>query len=373
MQKEELKGIALLTGTIVGAGVLGIPYVVSQSGFTSGLILLIILALMTLLINLYMGEIILRTKMYHELTGYAEKYLGKKGKFLLTISMTSIVLGALVAYLIGEGASLANLFPFFSPGTYTLIFFIIVTIILFFGLEAVANSELIFGFFMISSISLIIFLSLFHVDLNNLTGFAPNINAFFIPYGVILFAYLGVEALPEVVVELAHKKKSIKKIIIIGSLMPLILYSLFALAVVGVTGKATTQVATIGLGHTLGNIVLVLGSLFSIVAMATSYLALGLALIWMLHLDYNMNKKLSWLIISIIPLIIFLFGWTNFIQVMSVSGAIFGGLQCILIVLMFYKAKKLSERKPEYTLPWSNILAILLILIYGFGILYQFL
>lgn len=60
---------------VIGAGILGIPYVVAKAGFLTGLLDLIIIGLAVLVLNLYVGEIMLRTKEDHQLTGYAEKYL----------------------------------------------------------------------------------------------------------------------------------------------------------------------------------------------------------------------------------------------------------------------------------------------------------
>ena len=78
INKPFLEAVATLIGTMVGAGVLGIPYVFARAGFVTGLIDLIILGTAIVFIYLYLGEVVLRTKGNHQLTGYAEKYLGKK-------------------------------------------------------------------------------------------------------------------------------------------------------------------------------------------------------------------------------------------------------------------------------------------------------
>ncbi len=68
--------VTTLIGTIIGAGVLGIPYVIAKSGFLYGSILIIAIGLAFLVLNLFVGEIVLRTKGQYQLTGYMEKYLG---------------------------------------------------------------------------------------------------------------------------------------------------------------------------------------------------------------------------------------------------------------------------------------------------------
>ena len=119
-----LIGIGTLLGAIVGAGILAIPYVMAQSGLLLGFILIVGLGLSLLLVNLMAGEIVLRTNKQHQLTGYAERYLGPWGKRLMTFSMVFSIYGALTAYLIGLGETLAAIFHGGNPLVYTLICFV---------------------------------------------------------------------------------------------------------------------------------------------------------------------------------------------------------------------------------------------------------
>src|SRR6056297_3738874 len=78
--KKLLTAISIIIGTVVGVGFLGMPYVASKAGFFVIAGYLLVFGLLILLINLYFGEIILRTKGKHQLVGFAYRYLGKKGK-----------------------------------------------------------------------------------------------------------------------------------------------------------------------------------------------------------------------------------------------------------------------------------------------------
>src|SRR3990167_6849935 len=102
LDKKFFSTAFTLTGTTVGAGILGLPYVFSKSGFFLGLFILFI--------NLCLGEISLRTKKIHQLPGYAEKYLGKNAERIMFFSVVFGIYSALLAYMIGEGQSLSKLF-----------------------------------------------------------------------------------------------------------------------------------------------------------------------------------------------------------------------------------------------------------------------
>ena len=371
MKKEVFEAIALLMGTVIGAGVLGIPYIVYKAGFLTGLLALVLLGAAVLFMNLFVGEIVLSTKGNHQLTGYAEKYLGKKGKTLMMLSMFIGIYGALTAYLIGVGESLYAIFNVFSPLVFSLIFFVVMAFLVFKGLKWISESEL---WLAGSVIVLILVISVFafmssDYNLTNLKDF--NLFKIFIPYGVILFAFLGSAAVPEMREELRKNQKMMKRAILIGSLIPIVLYGLFAAAVIGVSGGGITEIATVGLGQVLGEKIVIFANLFAIFAMTTSFLALGLALKELFNYDYKVNKNLSWGLTVFVPLILFLLGVKSFISTIGIAGSFAGGLDGILVVLMLWKAKKLKERKPEYTVKYSKVIGTVLIVVFVLGILYQ--
>src|SRR3989344_2756276 len=121
--------IATLMGIIVGAGILGIPYVIAKAGYLYGFIIIILIGLAYVFLDLFYGEVVLRTKKQHQLPGYAEKYLGRKGKIIAGIAMPIAVYGALTAYLIGVGQASFAIFKWGTPLLYTLVFFLICTMI----------------------------------------------------------------------------------------------------------------------------------------------------------------------------------------------------------------------------------------------------
>lgn len=377
------EAIATFVGTVMGAGILGVPYVVAESGLWTGIFVIVFLGIISMIMYLYLGEVILRTNGFHQLTGYAYRYLGRWGKNFMTFSMIIGIYGAMIAYLIGEGQTLSVLFGMNGDVIFSilgigikadlifmLIFFIIVSSIIYSGLEAVGGSELLMLPLMLFVVLLISIFSVFYIDAGNLQGF--SINRMLIPYGVTLFAYLGATSVPEMEQVLFRDRKRMKKALMIGIAIPLVIYLFFAFIVVGVTGKATTEVATIGLGKVIGEKMMIFGNVFAVFAMATSFLALGLALQQMYNFDYKLSKNKSWLLTCVIPLMIALSGFTSFIGIIGLGGVVAGGIDYIIIILMAHKAKKHGERKPEYEIPVNWISSILLVSLFLIGAGYYF-
>jgi len=370
MKKNVLEATATLVGCTIGAGILGIPYVVSRSGFLTGVIDIVLIGILMLVAHLYLGEVVLRTKGNHQLTGYAKKYTGKLGRFFMIIYMVFAIYGAMTAYLIMSGEFLGLLLNG-SPFFYSMLVFAIMAIMIYLGLEVIEKSELVMMFLFIGVLFVIVALCLPSVNINNLRGL--NVSNFFIPYGVVLFAFLGEVAIPEMVEELRENRKELRKSIIIGGLIPIVIYILFSLAIVGVSGVNTSKDSMTGLIHFINPVVVKVGMIFGILTMLTSFLALGLALKEMFIYDFKLEKILAWFLTMFIPLFIFVSGVRNFIEVLSVTGALTGGVVGVLIVLMHRNASLKGDRKPEFVIKQSLVVDVLLILLFAFGIIHQFL
>ncbi len=355
--------ISELIGTIVGAGFLAIPFVMMKSGFAIGLLHLFLIGLFITILMLYLGEISLRTKNNHQLTGFASKYLGKFGKKIMFLAVAFGVYAAVLAYLIAEGESFSYLI--FGTAQYSfaisIIFWIILSALTFYGIKALKSGESFGIIIILILVALITILFFDKIDINNLT-YINNQN-FFAPFGVILFAYLAFNSITEVKLILGDEKRAMKRSIIIAHVISFIIYVLFALVVLGYKGLNTPEIATLALGKPF----IILG----ILTMFTSYLSLSVSLMNNLRFDYKKTKFKAWLWTISIPLILFIalhiINKTSFITILGVGGVISGGLIAILILLMVKRAKAEGDRKPEYSIPYSKTLAWILSLIFIIG------
>lgn len=359
--------IATMIGTIIGAGILGIPYVVAKAGFWTGVFDILFLGIVSMFLYLYFGEVALRTKESHQLPGYAERYLGKKGKTLMMFAMIFGIYGALAAYLLGVSQAITAIIGG-SAIQYLLIFFAIAGFIIYLGLKEVAKSESYLQPLVLIVLIVLAALSLKHISFQNLSGF--SLKNIFVPYGVVLFAFLGATAIPEMQIELKGREKLMKKAILIGIIIPIVVYLGFAAFVVGVSGASTTEVATIGLGKIIGEHIIIIGNIFAVLAMSTSFLVLGLALKDMYILDYDINKDLAWVLTCAVPLIIALTNLATFTKVLEIAGIVSGGITGIIIVLMAMKAKTLGNRKPEYSVHINWLICTWFILLFIIGVVY---
>ena len=69
--RKFIQAASVLVGTMVGAGIFGIPFVFSRAGFFVGVAWLVALTVMMGLFNLLFGELTLSTEGNHQISGYA--------------------------------------------------------------------------------------------------------------------------------------------------------------------------------------------------------------------------------------------------------------------------------------------------------------
>ena len=372
MDRKLFTAIATLSGTVIGAGFLGIPYVVSKSGFGLGLIHMVGIFIIMVSLYLILGEIVLSSKTLHQIPGYASKYLGRKTKHFIFLASAIGFYAAFIAYLIGEGQSLSYLF--FGNLNYVLWFglgfFVLMALLTFKGIKVFKKVEpWVVGLVLVVVLILGV-MNLGKIDLGNLTYNNPS--NLFVPFGVVLFSFLGVSSIPEIRRVLKGNEKVMKKAIIIGALIPLIVYILFTVIVLGLYGSNVAEVATIS----FGKIVTLLGML----TMFSAFLALGLAMQDTYRFDYGLHQKLAWFLTLIVPLLLFIpiqiFGLAGFTKVLSIGGSISGGILVIAILLIHEHLrdfKKKRHRKPEFRIHIHLLVKMLLICLFIVGIVYEFL
>jgi len=375
-EKKFFLGITLLLGTIIGAGIFGAPYVISKSGILPGFFYFLVLGGVVLLINLFLGEIVLRTKGEHRLPGYAKKYLGNWERDLAAFSTIFGMIAVLLAYIILGGEFLKIVFsPFLnlSSSYFSLIFWLILSYFIFKGIKLIAIAELFTNLTFILIIFLISYFSLPKLSFQNFTLF--NLKNIFLPYGVILFALTGWSAIPEMgeVLKTSQERKKFKKAIIFSIIIAILLYFLFSLVVIGISGKNTSSDAFSGLFPYLNRKVIFLGVLGAVITLADSFLVIGLYLRNTLIYDYKIREMSASLISCGLPLILFLLGFRQFINVIGWAGTIIGATEGIIIILIFKKAKLLGDKEPEYSLKIPSFVLYTLMIIFILGTISHFL
>lgn len=354
-------------------GIFGIPFVFAKAGFMTGLLFLIGLGAINVILNLAYGEIILRTDRAHQLVGYASIYLGGFFKKLTFFTFVLTIYSALLAYIIIGGEFLANIlsFKFFlSAESLSIIFFFVVAFFLAGGLKTIAVVDFLMAIFYLAVMVLIALFSFGYIEFSNVSLWHNEF--WFLPYGVILFALSGMSSVVLQREVLDGREFKLKKAIIWGSVIPAFIYLIFAFVVVGISGESTSPEAFSGLLLFLNPKIVIIGSVFGILAIFTSFLNLGRVLIESFRFDFKINKFFAWVLALWPPLLFFLMDVRNFINIIGVAGALALGMQSIVFILIYRKVKKMGHRVPEYSLNLPQWFWYMAIALFALGAVYTF-
>ncbi len=358
-----LYAVAIIMGTVVGAGILGLPYAISMSGFIPGLILTLIIAFCMTLLMLYLAETALRCHNIYQLPGLVANYMGKKYKTAAIILFIIGIYGALISYVIGISDTLNHLM---GGGAllYKILFTALIGMPILYGLKVVERFQLALTIILGLLITIICLMIIPAADINNVL--VSDYASFFYPFGVIFFALTGFSVMPELEQVLTKHRINIDESIIIAMTLSTIIYLIFSFTFIGVYGSEVQQVATESITNGLG----LFGSGIAIFGMTTSFLGLGLAIRNMFHYDLGLSKMSSWFLTISVPLIIAITFDLQFIQPILITGAYTGTLTGFLIILTINKARKVKGDKPAFVTPFGRAGMILVGVILGLGLVF---
>ena len=348
MAKVYLKGIGLLVGMIVGAGVFALPYVFSKAGVSWGIFHFAIAFIILLFLHLLYGEIAYFTQGKHRFTGYVEIFLGKWVKQLAFLTTIASYYGSLLVYGLLAGLFLSNIFNQFSPTALAIIIFIITGLLCFSKVENIANLNFYLTVPLFGFIFYLLFIALPYIKVDNFFDNLGVVNHFFdgtwfLPYGVWLFALTGFSVIPEVRdIAKDFSAGNFKKIISWSLILSALFYLFFVIAVFGVNGPATTEDALSGIAALLGRGALFVGSLIGFLAVFTSYIALAFDMKNIFNYDYKIPKLISLILTIVPPAVLFLAGASDFVKTLEITGTLGMGVLGIFIILMSRKLRKIK-------------------------------
>ena len=169
---------------------------------------------------------------------------------------------------------------------------------------------------------------------------------------------------------LVGKERLYRRAIVWGTLIPAVLYLVFILTVVGVSGQGTSPEAISGLLASLGPWIVFIGSLFGFLTSTTIFLSLLTSFRTSLREDFQLRRKGDFLLPLLPPLVFFLLGVQNFIGIISLVGGVAVSIDMILLLFVYAKAKNHGDRIPEYSISIPKFVLYGMMLIFALGAIY---
>jgi len=337
-----LEGLAILIGTQIGAGVLGLPYAASRVGFLPAvailfgvMLLMLFTALIILKFSASMGGV--------QMSTLAQKILGKAGGWLMYVSIVIMSFGALLAYIAGMGSVLSNLLGI-DDMLAALLFWVFSSLVIYLGLEASGKTELVMSFIMLLLFIAVIFMLAPYAKVEK--GLYINFGGFLSMMGVAIFSLGCHTVIPDVYNGLGNYKKA-RKVVILSFLVPAIIYAIFMMTFLFVFGKNTPQIATQGLEIIYGKLGGMIGNIIPFIAITTSYIGVGLAQQSNTKEFLKLKKIYAWAITTIPPIAIYLAGIRNFADVLAFAGDTGDMLAFIILPIMILVVSRVRKKRKQ--------------------------
>lgn len=294
MNSKMLGSIAIVAGTAIGAGMLALPLATAALGIIPALVLLVVIWGVSAYTSLLMLEINLRTGVGDNVHAITGKLLGKKGQIIQGASFLSLLFALTAAYLTGGSSLLVlkakNMFDIVLDNQAAVLLF---TLVLGgFAALGVAWVDKVSRFLFSLMILLLVVVVLFllpEVSIASMaTGaIAESMTSSWMAAIPVVFTSFGFHVCIATLVRyLDGDTVSLRKVLLIGSTIPLACYVLWLLVTLGTVGGYEVS----GFEGSLPSLVTALQdiahtpwiskciSLFADLALVTSFLGVTLSL-----------------------------------------------------------------------------------------------
>lgn len=361
-----LGGVLLLSGSCIGAGMLAVPVITGPAGFFPAALMFFFAWLFMTATALLLLEANLICGFHLSLVSLAEKTLGRLGKLATWLLFLLLFYSLNVAYIAASGPILERLI--FGCTTVSipswicsLVFTILFAFVIYRGTKIVDYFNRLLMAALIVSYIILVFLGASYVKSHNL--FQGKLAYAFISLPILVISFGFHNMIPSLAEYFQGDRKRLKITILLGSLIPLVVYLIWEFVMLGIipiegkqglieglkAGVPVTEVLRSLVGCSW---IATLAELFSLFAIITSFLAQSLSLVDFLADGLKIKKekmqRLFLIFLTLIPPFLSAFLYPNiFIRALNLAGGfsaviLFGIFPVLMVWKLRYREKAAS-------------------------------
>ncbi|MCH9621146.1 MAG: Tyrosine-specific transport protein [Chlamydiia bacterium] len=348
-------GILLVSGTTIGAGLLGLPATCGFMGFYPSIALFMLIWLFMLASSVFFVDVCCDLKHHTNMISMAEKKLGRWGMVVSWISYLLLLYSLMALYISGSAPlfqqALKSVFDIdISMNVAKFILPLFFGWVIYLGTVGVDLINRIMMIGLIIAYFLLVSLLPEHIDLANLNHFAftPFIYAF--PFVIVGFGYHVV--IPSIGFYVDYDRKTMIYCVVIGSVLSLVINIIWLFLVLGVlplhnlaeVWKGGVPITSALASYVPAGILSKGVYFFSFFAILTSFLGVGLSLADFLIDGFKIKKgwegRLLAIALSFVPPLIFVFSYARgFMLALQYGGAFVAILLAFIPAAMAWKLK----------------------------------
>lgn len=334
----------LIAGSGLGTGILAIPYAASRTGLF-GIVFSVAAAFAaSALMHLLVADLVLNSKNSTQLMGIFKEHMFKGKNERLFSSMFFAVLAVvllfnLAIYILVAAEVLTESFGI-APSVSKIIFYGVSSLIVVAGIKIIGVSEK-YSMIIIGGVVLFLTVKSVNHSVRNMELTFGSYRGALALYGLVMFSFSALFSIPQAANNIENKNK-LKTAIIAGIAINAAITLFFTFSAIKAS-DTVTQVATIGLSSSLGNMTKVVCALFVALAMFTSYLSIALAQIDIICTEIKVKRKTAFMGATVPSLLTALFLPISFIAMIQVVGGIVAVITSLLVIPGYIKATEHSN------------------------------
>ena len=339
---------SIIVGHGVGSGILSVPYLASRNSWASILIVIAVVYCINLLMHYMIAELSYNNNGAQFVKCFEnELFTGKAKKIFTWIAFGLLGLSVLVnvaGFIAGAAAVFKS---WFGLPTYLgmVLYYLLAAAVVNFGMKLVGICEKI----SVGSMIIVMVILFAATMIADKTGFANHFYAasnVVALYSMVAFSLSAVMSVPQVVKGLQGDTKKIRRSIAAGTGINVGLILVITFITLLASGAEVSEDgALVDLAGHLGGWVAIVGYIFSLLALSTSFWANTLNLRDIIHEQTNWNIRLSWLVSTLPCLLLALVGLQSFVgftRLASVIQVVTG----IGIIVSYNRSRKREGTSP---------------------------
>jgi len=328
----------ILAGTIIGAGIFSLPYVVSQLGLVLGFLFLYVFFIIYLLIHRMYGDLLSRESGSHDFSFLAHKYFKPFFAHVSTWIIILELLFVLLVYLTIAPGLLQVSFGVEST-IYFLLFWFLSSVFIFLPLKFTGIAHTLATIAIVGIVGLAVY-SGFSKPLTTQPFETINLALFFLPFGPLLFSFSGRPAISKIIETQKEAIASgrwfpLRRVIFWGTAIPAILYAVFIVSILKMEPNPLPEALK---SVTLSPDLLRFFGILGLLAILTSYFMAGKNIRDILYKDRGIPSWIGFAIPCIVPIFMYFVVSSSFFLAISITGGIFLACEGICIIMMWRNA-----------------------------------
>ncbi|MCF0137027.1 MAG: hypothetical protein HUJ66_01545 [Oscillospiraceae bacterium] len=315
-QLSFFEAASIIVGHGVGAGILSVPYLAAHNSFREMLLILLLGYAVALALHFIIAELSYNNNGAQFVSCFDAELFSGRLKTVFTWT-AFILLGVSVmvnvsAFLTGAAAVFRSWFGL--PDILgMLIFYIIGAGVVFVGMKLVGICEKLAVASMVGVVGILLVSTLLRDTQPLPTGWRGINNALAL-FGMISFSLSAVMSTPQVVKGLNRDARRIRGAIALGlGINACLIFIITLMTLLGAGSDVTGDGALVDLSRHLGGWVSIIGYVFTLLALATSFWANTLNLRDIVSEQTKWSTNVSWLAASLPCLVLALFGLSSFV------------------------------------------------------------